>query len=61
VDYALITVGDHEYVLPVRAVVGLTAESQPQVTRNAIAFGDYGKFSSESTLSFGDDAAQKKK
>ena len=49
-DYELETIGDQQYMLPLRSV--LTSKRDRQMTRNDIEFRLYRKFGTESTIKF---------
>ncbi len=51
IDYGPIQIGGKGYVLPVDATV--IVETQDHKIRNHISFGDYRKFESQSTITFG--------
>jgi len=54
VDYDLMQVGDHDYMLPVSAEV-LARTGKHRMTRNEITFRDYRRFGAESSIEFGDN------
>jgi hypothetical protein len=49
-DYAMETIGDQQYMLPLKSV--LTSKRDRQMTRNDIEFRLYRKFGTESTIKF---------
>lgn len=51
-DYEAAEIGGQSYLLPVRAEIRLSALGIH--TRNQVEFGDYRKFSSDATITFGD-------
>jgi hypothetical protein len=53
-DYGSVDVGGRSFLLPLRAEVRMMPRDRPLQTRNEVEFGDYRKFTGESTISFGD-------